>query len=37
MATLFIEDEATMKNVVSYILTLNPMPEEEALFKVKAK
>jgi cbb3-type cytochrome c oxidase subunit III len=37
MATLFIEDEAAMKNVVSYILTLNPMPEEEALFKVKAK
>jgi cbb3-type cytochrome c oxidase subunit III len=37
MATLFIEDEAAMKNVVSYILTLNLMPEEEALFKAKAK
>jgi cytochrome c553 len=37
MATLFIEDEAAMKNVVSYILTLNPMPEEETLFKPKDK
>lgn len=37
MATLFIEDEAAMKNVVSYILTLNPMPEEETLFKAKDK
>jgi cytochrome c553 len=37
MATLFIEDEAAMKNVVSYILTLNPTPEEETLFKAKDK
>jgi cytochrome c553 len=37
MATLFIEDEAAMKNVVSYILTLNPKLEEETLFKAKAK
>ena len=37
MATLFIEDEAAMKNVVSYILTLNPTPEEETLFKPKDK
>jgi cytochrome c553 len=37
MATLFIEDEAAMKNVVSYILTLNPKPEEVTLFKAKAK
>ncbi len=37
MATLFIEDEAAMKNVVCYILTLNPMPEEESLFKAKDK
>jgi len=27
MATLFIEDEQAMKNVVGYILTLNPTPE----------
>jgi cytochrome c553 len=37
MATLFIEDEAAMKNVVSYILTLNPKPKEETLFKAKEK
>jgi cytochrome c553 len=37
MATLFIENEAAMKNVVSYILTLNPMPEEETLFKAMDK
>jgi hypothetical protein len=30
MATLFIEDEQAMKNVVSYVLTLNPAPTEEA-------
>lgn len=27
MATLFIEDEQAMRDVVSYILTLNPKPE----------
>jgi len=37
IATLFIEDEAAMKNVVSYILTLNPMLEEGSLFKAKDK
>ncbi len=39
MATLFIADEQTMKNVVGYILTLNPAPPEEAgddLFKAPA-
>ncbi len=40
MATLFIEDEQMMKNVVGYILTLNPAPLEEAgdedLFKAPA-
>ena len=30
MATLFIEDEQEMNNVVGYILTLNPAPTEEA-------
>jgi cytochrome c553 len=30
MATLFIEDEQAMKNVVGYILTLNPAPAKEA-------
>lgn len=29
MATLFIEDEQAMKNVVSYILTLNPEPNQK--------
>ncbi len=34
MVTLFIEDEQTMKNVVGYILTLNPpAPAAEDLFK----
>jgi cytochrome c553 len=37
IATLFIEEEAAMKNVVSYILSLNPMPEEATLFKAKDK
>jgi len=39
MATLFIEDEQAMKNVVGYILTLNPTLTEEAgaeLFKAPA-
>ena len=42
MATLFIEDEQEMKNVVGYILTLNPPSEEmvkkaaDDLFKEKA-
>lgn len=29
MATLFIEDEQAMKNVVGYILTLNPTPPKD--------
>jgi hypothetical protein len=33
MATLFIEDEQSMKDVVSYILTLNPVAPQEELFK----
>ncbi len=33
MATLFIEDEQAMKNVVGYILTLNPAPPTDELFK----
>lgn len=43
MATLFIEDEQEMKNVVGYILTLNPPTEEQSakaaddLFKPKAE
>ena len=35
-ATLFIEDEQAMKNVVAYILTLNPAPAAEALLKPDA-
>ncbi|WP_146848962.1 c-type cytochrome [Brevifollis gellanilyticus] len=43
MATLFIEDEQMMKNVVGYILTLNPPVEEsgqkvaDELFQPKAE
>jgi cytochrome c553 len=33
MASLFIADEQTIKNVVGYILTLNPKPEPAPLFK----
>lgn len=33
MASLFIADEQTIKNVVGYILTLNPKPESAPLFK----
>ena len=33
MASLFIADEQTIKNVVGYILTLNPTPEPTPLFK----
>lgn len=32
MASLFIADEQTIKNVVGYILTLNPKPETAPLF-----
>lgn len=33
MATLFINDEQTMKDLVSYILTLNPEPGESSPFE----
>jgi cytochrome c553 len=33
MASLFIADEQTIKNVVGYILTLNPTPASAPLFK----
>ena len=33
MASLFISDEQAIKNVVGYILTLNPTPEPTPLFK----
>ena len=37
MATLFIENEQEMKNLVGYILTLNPTPTEQAeIFKAPA-